>query len=75
VVVKAERGGAGRALEDDSRELVFHSMANATTKNRWNLPAVPIDMGPSAAHAFANLVNAIGAAKAANAGTKTGEVQ
>lgn len=67
--------GAGRALENDSRELVFHSMANATTKNRWNLPAVPIDMGPSAAHAYANLVNAIGAAKAANAGTKIGEVQ
>jgi hypothetical protein len=67
--------GPGRALEEDCRELVFHSVANATTKNKWNLPAVPIDMGPSAAHAYANLVNAIGAAKAANAGTKTGEVQ
>lgn len=68
LVVKAEGGkGVGRALTDDIREIVFHPSGNATAKNRWGLGPDPISMGTSSKHAFTNLVNAIGAAKKANA--------
>jgi hypothetical protein len=62
LVIKSDNGGAGRALADDIRELVFVASGNATAKNRWGLTEA-IPMGTSSKHAYANLVNAIVAAK------------
>lgn len=73
VVVKPEDGkGIGRALSNDIREIVFHPSAHATAKNRWGLGPEPISMGSSSKHAYANLVNAIVAAKKSRAAS-TGE--
>lgn len=70
LVIKDQKGGIGRALSDDIKEIVFHPSANATAKNRWGLGPEPIPMGTSSKHAYTNLVNAIVAAKKR---TQTGE--
>jgi len=72
LVIKNPAGGAGRALAEDIRELVFVASGAGTSKNRWGLTE-SISMGSSSKHAFANLVNAISAAKKSRQPQPTGE--